>query len=66
MLEDLIEKYTAKADKPVHFSLRLESEWVYADEEFLKEAIGNLVDKVTTKSEMRKVIVIELSYKGFS
>ena len=24
MLEDLIEKYTAKADKPVHFSLRLE------------------------------------------
>ena len=44
MLEDLIEKYTAKADKPVHFSLRLESEWVYADEEFLKEAIGNLVD----------------------
>lgn len=44
MLEDLIEKYTAKADKPVHFSLYLESEWVYADEEFLKEAIGNLVD----------------------
>ena len=44
MLEDLIEKYTAKADKPVHFSLRLESEWVYADEEFLKEAICNLVD----------------------
>lgn len=25
MLEDLIEKYTAKADKPVHFSLHLES-----------------------------------------
>ena len=24
--------------------LHLESEWVYADEEFLKEAIGNLVD----------------------
>ena len=44
MLEDLIEKYTAKADKRVHFSLHLESEWVYADEEFLKEAIGNLVD----------------------
>ena len=37
MLEDLIEKYTAKADKPVHFSLHLESEWVYADEEFLKK-----------------------------
>lgn len=44
MLEDLIEKYTAKADKPVHFSLQLESEWVYADEEFLKEAISNLID----------------------
>lgn len=44
MLEDLIEKYTAKADKPVHFSLQLESEWVYADEEFLKEAVSNLID----------------------
>ena len=44
MLEDLIEKYTAKADKPVHFSLQLESEWVYADEEFLREAISNLID----------------------
>lgn len=44
MLEDLIGKYTAKAEKPVHFSLRLESEWVYADEEFLQEALGNLID----------------------
>lgn len=44
MLEDLIEKYTAKAEKPVHFSLRLESERVYADEEFLQEALSNLID----------------------
>lgn len=44
MLEDLIEKYTAKADKPVHFSLQLETELVYADEEFLKEALSNLID----------------------
>lgn len=44
MLENLIGKYTAKADKPVHFSLRLESERVYADEEFLTEAVSNLID----------------------
>ena len=44
MLDDLIEKFSAKADKPVHFSLALEAETVVADGEFLKEAISNLID----------------------
>lgn len=44
LLEDLMDKFTAKAEKPVHFSLQLEAETVYADEEFLKEAISNLID----------------------
>lgn len=44
MLEDLREKFTAKAGKPVRFSLQLETEMVYADEEFLKEALSNLID----------------------
>ncbi len=44
LLEDLMDKFTAKAEKPVRFSLQLEAETVYADEEFLKEAISNLID----------------------
>lgn len=44
MLEDLIEKFVAKAEKPVRFSMELLAERVYADEEFLKEAISNLID----------------------
>lgn len=44
LLEDLCEKFTAKAVKPVHFSLYLETGKVYADAEFLKEAISNLID----------------------
>ena len=39
-----IEKFSAKADKPVHFSLVLEVETILADGEFLKEAISNLID----------------------
>lgn len=44
MLEDLIEKFVAKAEKPVRFSMELPVERVYADEEFLKEAVSNLID----------------------
>ena len=44
LLEDLVEKFTAKAGKSVRFSLQLDSEAVYADEEFLKEAVSNLID----------------------
>lgn len=44
LLEDLMEKFAAKAEKSVRFSLQLEAETVYADEEFLKEAISNLID----------------------
>lgn len=44
MVDDLIEVFTAKADKPVRFAVYLETETVYADEEFLKEAISNLID----------------------
>lgn len=44
MLEDFIEKYIVKVDKLVYFFFYLELEWVYVDEEFLKEVIGNLVD----------------------
>lgn len=44
MLDDLCEKFSAKALKPVRFSLELDTEVVYADAEFLKEAVSNLID----------------------
>lgn len=44
MLEDLAEKYKAKAGKPVTYGWKLELETVQADEEFLKEALSNLID----------------------
>ena len=44
ILEDLAEKYKAKATKPVTFVWHLQEETVWADEEFLKEALSNLID----------------------
>lgn len=44
ILEDLAEKYREKAEKPVTYHWKLEQETVYADEEFLKEALSNLID----------------------
>ncbi len=44
ILEDLAEKYKAKATKPVTFVWHLQEEAVWADEEFLKEALSNLID----------------------
>lgn len=44
ILEDLAEKYKAKATKPVTFVWHLQEETVWVDEEFLKEALSNLID----------------------
>ena len=44
MLEDVIEKYSGKGDKGVDLCVDLEWEWVYGDEELLKEGMGNLVE----------------------
>lgn len=44
ILEDLAEKYKAKAGKPVTYGWKLEQETLLADEEFLKEALSNLID----------------------
>ena len=44
IIEDLIEKFTATAEKQVEVALDLQEEKAYADEEFLKEAISNLID----------------------
>lgn len=44
LINDLIKKFTAKATKSVVFTTHFDHETVYADEEYLKEAISNLID----------------------
>lgn len=51
MIEDLIEKFTAKTVKPLHFITDLQAKEVYADEEYLKEAISNLIDNAIKYSK---------------
>lgn len=51
MLEDLAEKYRVKAGKAVTYEWRLEQATVQADEEFLKEALSNLIDNALKYSD---------------
>lgn len=44
IIDKLIDKFTAKAEKPVHFIKDLQAEVIYADEEFLGEVLSNLID----------------------
>lgn len=59
IIEDLTEKFIAKAEKPIEFILYLKEEKVYADEEFLKEAISNLIDNAVKYS--RESVCIEIA-----
>lgn len=51
MIEKLIDNFTAKSSKPVHFTTDLKAETVYADEEYLAEAISNLIDNAIKYSK---------------
>jgi two-component system phosphate regulon sensor histidine kinase PhoR len=44
IIEDLIEKFEAKATKSITFLTQYETEKVHAEHEYLKEAISNLID----------------------
>lgn len=51
MLEELIQLFSAKAGKQVSFRLEMETEQIYADEEYLKEAVSNLIDNAIKYSK---------------
>ena len=51
MIEDVTEKYKAKSAKPIHIATQLNVTTVAADEEYLKEAISNLIDNATKYSK---------------
>ena len=51
MIEELIQIFSAKTSKPVNFKLNLEKEEIFADEEFLKEAVSNLIDNAIKYSK---------------
>lgn len=57
MLEDLAEKYRVKAGKAVTYEWRLEQATIQADEEFLKEALSNLIDNALKYSDEAVEIV---------
>lgn len=51
ILEALADTFTAKSDKPISFHFHLEEAGVYADEEYLKEALSNLIDNAIKYSK---------------
>lgn len=59
MIENLIEKFTLKATKPIAFRTELTIQSVSADEEYLQEAISNLIENATKYS--KEAILIEIS-----
>ena len=51
IIEDIIEKAKAKTDKNIDFTVDLITKHVMADEQYLTEAISNLVDNAITNSD---------------
>ena len=51
IIDKLIDKFTAKAEKPVYFIKDLQAEAIYADEEFFEEVLSNLIDNAIKYSK---------------
>ena len=58
VIDKLIDKFTAKAEKPVHFIKDLQAEVIYADEEFFGEVLSNLIDNAIKYSKESVEITI--------
>ena len=52
-LLSMVDKYKAKSAKPIHIITRFGATSALADEEYLKEAISNLVDNATDRKSTR-------------
>lgn len=61
LLENLIEVFQVQAVKPVHFTLDIKVNEVYGDEEYLEEAISNLIDNAVKYSKESVDIAISTS-----
>lgn len=66
MVDELVNTFKAKAQKPVTFRIDLQATEVYADMEFLKEAIANLIDNALKYSkDTVEVVIASRSEAGF-
>lgn len=61
MIDDIIDKYKAKASKPIIINTHIACPTALADEEYLKEAISNLVDNAVKYSKEEIHITISTS-----
>ena len=51
MINDVVDKYEAKSSKPIHITTDIACTTALADEEYLREAISNMVDNATKYSK---------------
>lgn len=59
LIEKLTDKFTAKASKPIHFTVNLKATEAYADKEYLEEVISNLIDNAIKYS--KETVEIQIS-----
>ena len=46
IIEKMTEKFKAKAQKPVNFTISMQAKTAYADNDYLGEVISNLIDTI--------------------